>query len=73
MKNGIVITRENRNMLLGRFTTALDVEQLPLGYILVADFGDEDTFEVMTTTVFNNHYVVNSIIENGFFDIGDKP
>lgn len=72
---GIIITGENQTMLLNRFTTAHDLEQLPIGYILVTDFGNDDTFEVLTTTVFNTNYAVvtGQDLLNDFFEVTKLP
>ena len=71
---GIIITAANQSMLLNRFTTALDLEQLPIGYILVTDFGNDDTFEVLTTAMFNANYEVvpGEPLQNEFFAVDRK-
>ena len=70
---GIVITPQNQNTLLGSYTTALDLEQLPIGYILVTDFGNEDTFETLTPEEFALAWTVGETLQNGYFDMVAKP
>lgn len=70
---GIVITPQNQNILLGSFTTALDLEQLPVGYILVTDFGNEDTFETLSPEFFAANYTVGATLLHDYFDVVVKP
>jgi len=68
----IVITTGNRDMLIGRYNIDNKDEQLPLGYILIADFGNDDTFEVVTPALFTQTFTKVTDIENGFFSISRK-
>lgn len=73
---GIVITNDARLMLMSRYNVPIeDVEQFPLGYIMVADFGDNGEFRyegVLTETRFNELFVKGKALMNGFFEVGAK-
>ncbi len=70
----IKITTQNQQMLASRH--AIDTDdidtQLPIWFWYITDFGNEETFEVVTeelfTATFNNEYR----IKNGFVAIARK-
>lgn len=73
---GITITERNRPMLASRFVVdKLDwPDMLPLGYILVTDFGNDEKFDTLTETNFDKFFIkTNEKIQNGFFSIMPKP
>lgn len=65
----IVITADNRNMLAARYQ--IDQEDfddvLPLGYSLVTDFANEDTFDTVTPANLEARFTKTGVtLENGF-------
>lgn len=69
---GIVITAENQQMLVNKFTTGEDLEQFPIGYVLITDFGNEDTFETLTPELFAAKFTAGENLKNDFFDVIPK-
>lgn len=67
----ITITKENQSMLGQRFDVEpLDYpEALPIGYILVTDFGNDETFEVLTAQKFGITFTITNDLDNGFVAI----
>ncbi len=68
---GIKIDEKNRPMLASRFMVdELDwPDMLPLGYILVTDFGNDEKFDTLTQENLDRFFTVGEVIENGFFAI----
>ena len=70
MIKAILITVENQSSLASNYSTVEEVEeQLPVGYYLVADFGNEDTFDVVSADEFANLFTVTGPINNGYVDV----
>jgi hypothetical protein len=67
----IKITTTNIDMLASRYTIdKLDYEdRLPIGYILVTDFGNDDTFDVLTQENFDVAFTMGLELANGFFEV----
>lgn len=67
----IKITTANRQMLASRYD--VDVEDfdsvLPIDYYFITDFGNEETFEVITPALFNAAFIVVSNLLNGFQEV----
>lgn len=67
----ITITSSNIEMLASRF--AVDPEDftdvLPLGYVLVCEFGVDEHFDTLTTFDFNELFDTTGDILNGFVSI----
>lgn len=62
----IKIDKENVDMLANRFNVE-DVEDiLPLGFWMVVEFGNEETFDVLTQDNFELLFTVGKEIKNGF-------
>jgi len=73
-EKAILITTSNQDKLASRYNLEkweYD-ERLPLGFYLVTDFGNEDIFDVVNPTLFNETFVVGTALENGFVDVGRK-
>jgi len=69
----ITITRDNQQMLATRYN--LDVGAFPIGYIMVANWGDNGEYRyegVLTEENFNAKYVRGQALENGFYSITKK-
>lgn len=65
----ITITADNVNMLANRFAVE-DVEDvLPLTFILVTEFGNDETFDVLTKARFDELFLEGDAIDNGFHAI----
>lgn len=65
----IEITEKNIDFLASRFGIPnLDKEdRLPIGYILVTDFGNDETFDVITKQRFGTYFnLTNEQLDNGF-------
>lgn len=67
----VKITLNNRDMLAARFfvDSADYDDRLPLDYYLVTDFGNDDTFDVVTQEVLDENFVSGSYLQNGFFEV----
>jgi hypothetical protein len=67
----ITITRANQDMLVSRFNLEpIDKNrQLPVGYILVTEFGNDETFDVITPSLFAKIFKKTGDIEHGFISI----
>lgn len=67
----ILIDEDNRKMLGSRF----DVEPedfddvLPLGFHLVAEFGNDETFDVVVKSTYEELFEEGDKLENGFVAI----
>lgn len=68
----IRITLANRNMLATRFNVTDPHEQLPIGYILVTDFGNDETFSVLTPAKFEEKCHKGTWIRNGWMSCSLK-
>lgn len=67
----VLISSTNRDLLASRFETALDKEdQLPIGYFLVTDFGNDETFEIISATNFDSLFERTGVdLKNDFFEV----
>lgn len=67
----ILITKANQAMLASRYNMEeFDISaRLPVGYYLVTDFGNEETFETLTPELFAQTYVKIEDIKNEFISI----
>lgn len=70
----VTITTANQDMLASRYLIESwdKDERLPIGYILIADFGNEHDFDVIMEEKFNNKFTPTGEIENGFVSIVRK-
>ena len=66
MQKGIKITKENQKSLMSKFSKDDAEELFPIGYWLIADFGDDETFDTLTEDTFNELFVIAGEILNGF-------
>lgn len=69
---GILITEKNRGTLASRFVVeAFDQDEvLPLGYIMVTEFGNDETFSVLTTVNFNAEFEKTGVdLKDGWFEV----
>lgn len=67
----IFITKTNRDFLASRYRVNeedLDL-RLPLGYYLVADFGNEDNYDLLSESIFNSMFIKTGEIDNGWSSI----
>lgn len=64
----ILITTENVNMLASRYNIETEDKEdlLPLEYILMTDFGNDDWYDVLSPPVFDANFQWGDRIENGF-------
>lgn len=70
MIKAILITENNQSSLGASYSTVDDVEdQLPIGYYLVTEFGNEETFDVLTTEEFSSTFNVVSALKNDYLDV----
>lgn len=65
---GILITKDNIDMLAGRYNIEAEDKEdlLPLEYILVTDFGNDDWYDVLSPPVFDASFEWGDPIGNGF-------
>jgi len=72
---GILITEATRPALASRYQLEdyEKEERLPLGYILVADFGNDYSFELLSSTVFDASFVKGAALQNDWFDMEYNP
>lgn len=66
----IKITEDNRASIGASYTTIDEPEeQLPVGYYLVADFGNDETFDLISVETLNSSFVIVGELENGYIQI----
>lgn len=72
---GILITKDNVDMLVGRYAIEAEDKEdlLPIGYILVTDFGNDDWYDVLSEGVFEANYEWGDAIGNEFKVVTRKP
>jgi hypothetical protein len=66
----IKITKDNVDKLASKFGVAPEdkEDRLPIGYWLVASFGEDDyPIDVVTETALNEKFTLGEEIKNGFF------
>lgn len=73
MIKAILITESNQSSLGSSYASVEDVEeQLPVGYYLVTEFGNEETFDVLTAEEFSSTFNVVGKINNDYLDVAFK-
>ena len=66
----VLITSSNLSFLAGRFRVEDPADVFPLGYTLVTDFGNDDTWEVLTSDVLEEKFTPTGVkLANGFYEI----
>lgn len=70
MEKAILVTLDNKNELQGKFESEMPISS---GYYLVAPFGRDLSFDLLTPAKFNELYTKGRTIENGFFVALRKP
>lgn len=67
----IRITKSTVDMLASRYNIESDEldERMPVGYILVTDFGNDDNYDLLTPEVFATKFSWGMGIANGFTEI----
>lgn len=72
---GILITTTNIDTLVSRYNIEAEDKEdlLPLEYILVTDFGNDDWYDVLSPPIFDANYVWGDPIDNGFKIVTRKP
>lgn len=68
---GIVITDKNRDVLASRFMVEPDDKTalLPLGYYLVTEFGNDETFQTLTEDAFDASFTKGEMLKDDWFDM----
>lgn len=67
---GIFITEGNRDTLASKFQVDKDdPDLLPIGYWLVTDFGNDETFETLTVENFTMIFSIVGSLKNGWKDL----
>lgn len=68
------ITRDNQKELASKFdiVDGEEADELPLGFWLVTEFGNEHSFDVLTPTNFDLLFVIEQEIRNGFYAIQSR-
>lgn len=68
----IKITEKNVDYLCSKFgvDTIEKEERFPLGYYAVTDFGNDETFDVITEAKFQSHFIVTEPeLKNGWIGV----
>lgn len=66
------ITKENVDFLATRFGVETEDKEdlLPVGYVLVTDFGNDEKFDVLTVDIFNHNFNETGVtLDNDFFEV----
>lgn len=73
-KKAITITPKTIGAVAARFNVEPDdIEaRLPLDHIVVTDFGNDETFEVLDSVKFNELFIRSSDLENGWYHAEPK-
>ena len=70
----VTITKENQSTLATRYGKS-DLEEFPIGYIMVANFGDNGEYRyegILTSAKFDATFVKGEALQNGFYAISRK-
>jgi hypothetical protein len=72
---GILITTANIDTLVSRYNIETEDKEdlLPLEYILVTDFGNDDWYDVVSPPIFDANFEWGDPIDNGFMIVNPKP
>lgn len=65
----VLITRENRDYLASRYNQ--DVDSFPIGYIMLANWGDNGEYRhdgTLTQARFDELFTKGATLENDFFE-----
>lgn len=67
----IKISSSNIDMLAARYGVETDDRstRLPKGFYLVTDFGNEDTYDIVSEAVITAQFTVGQELNNGFVEI----
>ena len=71
----VLITKTNVDFLASRFSIEdIDIpDRLPIDFILVTDFGNDENFDVLTKTKFNIQFDATGVkLDNDFFEVEKK-
>ena len=71
----VLITKTNVDFLASRFSIEdIDIpDRLPIDFILVTDFGNDENFDVLTKTKFNIQFDTTGVkLDNDFFEVEKK-
>jgi hypothetical protein len=69
----VIITEKNTDFLCTRFGIVDVGDQFPIGYILVTDFGNDETFSVLSPVNFDLEFEqTGTTLLNDFFEIRAK-
>lgn len=71
MPKACTITDKNQKALASKFLVDdADIpDLLPIGYILVTDFGNDETFETLTQVNFDRNYLKAGDLKNEFYEV----
>jgi len=67
----ILISPDNVDALASKYMVEKDdyADVLPIGMHLVTDFGNEETFDVVSHIIYEDTFVELGAIQNGFVEI----
>lgn len=66
----VLITKDNQESLSSRYLVNDVEDEMPIGYVLIVDFGVEDHFDLVTVRFFNRHFkFVGRPLKNDFSEI----
>ena len=67
-EKAIQVTEENRDRLNNRFYQGGPGVPMAIGYFLVAGFGEDGDYDMLSPAVFYEKYQRGTPITNGFFE-----
>ena len=66
----VLITKSNQASLGSRFMVDDVLEEIPIGYVLVTDFGNDEKFDLLTVENLNAKFVATGVtLDNGFYEV----
>ncbi len=74
-EKAIQVTRSNRDELQNRFALGEDGGTgvpMAIGYYLVAGFGEDGAYEMLSPHVLSEKYTRGETLRNGFFEVIPK-
>lgn len=71
-QKAILVTPDNKDQLTSRFYDLGSGVPIAIGYYLMAYFGEDGDYDMVSSAVFNAKYTKGETLRNGFFEAVPK-
>lgn len=71
-QKAVKVTSQNRDELQSRFFNDGPGVPMSIGYWLVAYFGDDGDYDMLSPSTFNQTYNLGEKLRNGFYEVVPK-